>query len=412
MYSFAFDNRTLKRELRPPDFKKNPQLLVPAQQELLLSDALLQATNGFHTLQLNNSEIKRQKVYQLTDMAQTLLLRKLNRNIKRLTASKQADRNSIVKSLKVLLTEGQSYRVYKIDIRNFYESIRLQPIVAQLQKDIAFPNSSLSLLKSLGKQFDMQGVSGLPRGIALSATLSEYAMRSFDKRIRIEEGVYFYARYVDDIVIVTTNQGSKKTFLRKLATHLPNGLEFNISKMMIRDFATKPPSVTPYAGKFSFLGYQFVVSKTKKRQGMERREVTVDLSPGKVKRLKTRMCLSCIQFGRDGNFDDFRDRLVLLSTNYNMYDYSKHLRRNVGIYWNYRHIDFDDSDAIRDLDNFIRKILLSPTGRLSRMLNRRLTRLQRQSLLKLSFSKAYENRTFVHFNTARLTQLVRCWKYE
>ncbi|EPM56853.1 phage-related reverse transcriptase/maturase family protein, partial [Pseudomonas syringae pv. actinidiae ICMP 19103] len=41
------------------------------------------------------------------------------------------------------------------------------------------------------------------RGLALSATITEIVMQDFDNSIKELDGVFYYGRYVDDIIVVT-----------------------------------------------------------------------------------------------------------------------------------------------------------------------------------------------------------------
>lgn len=49
---------------------------------------------------------------------------------------------------------------------------------------------------------------GLPRGLGISAVLSELRMKYFDLSLRRVEGVYYYARFVDDIIVFCSSRRS------------------------------------------------------------------------------------------------------------------------------------------------------------------------------------------------------------
>lgn len=51
---------------------------------------------------------------------------------------------------------------------------------------------------------------GLPRGLSISSVMSELYMKYFDLRIRRLEGVYYYARFVDDIVVFVVMRRRKR----------------------------------------------------------------------------------------------------------------------------------------------------------------------------------------------------------
>ena len=66
----------------------------------------------------------------------------------------------------------------------------------------------------------MESGSGVPRGFGVSAYLSELYMREIDNEIKALPDVIYYARYVDDIVIIfspKTKKNIRTTFLTKYA---------------------------------------------------------------------------------------------------------------------------------------------------------------------------------------------------
>jgi hypothetical protein len=347
MYDFAFDARGLERELMRSDFSENAWLTDEVARLAAVSSAVTLASDGLHGLDLMASRVKGNTLYQVMDLSQNLVLRKLARNVRFLTRVRQSDRDTVIKSLSAVLSEGHNYRAYKLDISRFYESIDRDVIESSFENDTGFPAASLFVFRAFNQQLTTQKVHGLPRGLAISATLSEYVMRRFDKVMRASKEVYFFARYVDDIVIITTGQEDRRAFLRKVRATLPAGLLLNTAKCRVADFfrpkasnlaAAKPEDV------LDFLGYRFVVYGQAKSAGTVTRRVDIDIAPKKITRFKTRITLSLLQYKKDGNFLDLLNRLKLLSGNYNLYDYDKSLRRNVGISWNYRHIHAQHSN--------------------------------------------------------------------
>lgn len=98
---------------------------------------------------------------------------------------------------------------------------------------------------------------GLPRGICFSSYLAEIYLRSFDESVKNMDGVLFYRRYVDDILILTikpampldTSKQIEET-INKIGLELHHG-----EKSMVAEI---------YEGcdkcVFDYLGYKFNVS--------------------------------------------------------------------------------------------------------------------------------------------------------
>ena len=389
-----------------------PALANPATRAQILADAERHAEAGFNSLLLEKSNVRGRDLYQFGSLSKELALRKLSRNIKVLTKVSQANRDEIVKALIALLGEGEDFDVFKIDIKNFYPSIDREYLDGRLCSDSRFPPTSYSVWQSFSRALASQNIPGLPPGLSLSATLSEYTMRDFDRQIASLPSVYYFARYVDDMIVLTTGENDQAGFLRTVADFLPVGLRLNPKKtkgVPVRG-KSNPPTLD---GCFDFLGYSFSISK-KYRDADNKftRKVDVDISERKISKIKSRVILSLIDFMRGGSFQDLEDRFRLITGNYHIYDHARSFRRKVGIYYNYSQLSLDTAKGPAELDLFLKRLLLSRDGNICRKVFARLSSQQRRRLLKYSFSESYRSRTHYHFNAARLAELVECWKYE
>lgn len=332
-----------------------------------------------------------------------------------MTKVRQSDRNTIIKSLKQLFTEGHNFRAYKLDLKAFHESIDRRGLEEQLLRDSGLSPPTLHVFQAFDAALSSHGITGLPRGLAVSAILSEFAMRHFDQVVKSLDNVYYFARFVDDIIVLTTGKESKKAFLKAVRRSLPRGVQLNHDKTRIIDFQqprVNNPSHQTIENSVDFLGYRFSVYKMLFQNRSISRKVTADISPNKVKRVKSRIILSARQYNRDGNFNDFKDRLRVLSGNFNVYDLNRKLRRNVGIYYNYRFLDLASSSALAELDGFLQKFILAHSGKNAGPLSLNLTSPQKQEILKLQFRRSFGTRNFSYFKIDRLAHLVGCWAYE
>lgn len=416
MYDPTLHIGSLRHELLESDFAANQNLTDSVYLDQILNRAAETARQGFLSLDINTSVIRGKNVYQLKNLSDELVLRRINRNLRRLTGTEQSNRDSIIRSIRAILTEGIDYRAYKIDVKNFYETISVDSILEKLKSDIGFPKESYRVLNTFFQQTVSAHINGLPRGIALSATLSEYVMRPFDLAVRKNPQVYFCSRFVDDVFVLTTGSENPVLFLRSLQSQLSDGLHLNYVKTRHVNFVNPPrsPATQNIAGKIEFLGYRFNIHERQRAKIDNRiyRVVETDIAPKKVQKIKTRIVLALRAFVKDNNYKNLHDRLKLLSGNYNIFDRNKHIRRNSGLYCNYRFVDFDQSQALKDLDGFLRAALLSRKRALSREVNSRLSKIQKRQLLGIGFRRSFENKTFYHFRTERLAELVRCWTYE
>lgn len=411
MYDQTVHKSSIARHFKASDFVKDPALLNPPHREQVIGKAVALGQSGFKGISLTSSQLRGKTIYHVTDTAQLLLLRHLNANVRRLTSVKQDNRQFIVECISQLLREGVPFNVYKFDISKFYESTNSQQIVQRLQSDVGFSGQSARALASFFDELRAIGITGLPRGMSISATLSEYLLRDLDSKISGLEGVWFYARFVDDILLIRKSQiDTSKTF-EDANNALPLGLKFN-SK-------SKPFEFQPYAKKKSsdlehtldFLGYEFNVSHVYRDNKNSKllRDVRIDISESKVKKLKTRFALSVVQFNQDRNFDDLHDRTKLLTSNFRFKDRDTGAIRSSGIYFNYPLVDAATSKALTELDRFVRNTLHSPHGK--NRIRPALSATQRQQLCRLTFSAGFAQKRFYSFKDARLAELVSCWTY-
>lgn len=401
---------TIARQFKASDFIKEPALLDADHRQLVVAKAVALGQTGFGTVALSSTDLRGKTIYHVTDTAQLLLLRHVNTNVRRLTSVKQDDRQFIVECISQLLREGVPFSVYKFDISSFYESTNAHQIVERLQSDVGFSGQSVRALASFFDELRNIGVIGLPRGLSISATLSEYLLRSFDIRMSALEGVWFYARFVDDIFLIRDSQCDASGTITYAQKALPDGLTFNEKTRTCNfgPFAKMKSSDLEHS--VDFLGYEFNVSHVyRDDDGKLRRSVRVDISKSKVRKLKTRIAASILRYNSDGKYDDLHDRIKLLTSNFRFRDRDTGAIRSSGIFFNYPLVDAGTSTGLSDLDKFVRNTLHSPHGK--NRIRPALSVAQRRQLSRLTFSAGFAKKRFYSFKAVRLAELVSCWSY-
>jgi hypothetical protein len=411
MYDTTIHAKTLARRLQASDFVADPMLFGAPYRQSLIDQATAIGSFGFPALALTTSQLRGKNVYQLVDLASLLVIRHLTSNIRRITGVKQDNRQFIVECIRILMESGVPFRLYKFDIKNFYESVLVEDILDRLAGDVAFSGQSARALESFFQRLQSSGVVGLPRGLAISATLSEYLLRRFDDDISNASGVWYYSRFVDDIIVVAKRDLHPVKFTEFATTALPIGLRFNAKSSTLDFPAVKKGNTADSEGKFSFLGYTFDVSKAFRNPSDRRvsRIVNVDMAPSKIRRLKTRLVNSVIQYNRDGIYADLLDRVRLLTSNFRFVDYKTGTRRTSGIYFNYPLIDPATATSFTELDKFFRNLIMSPHPK--NALRPHLPPQRRRELVRLTFRSGFERKRFFHFRTERIAQLRSCWAY-
>lgn len=417
VYDLTIHSRNIRRyALQQIDFAAHPELANENKLNKLVSKCENISQRGFSRLKLNSAILNEKKVYKVTSFEHELVLRLLTKKLHSLNGVRQTNRSSIVKSLNLLFQEGLDFKVFKFDIKNFYESIDIDDLLLQLENDKHYSRSHFYLLQSLFKKIQSHGIIGIPRGMAISATLSEFVMRNFDKTMNQKDSYYFYARFVDDIIIVTNPSETTKSVTKQIRNNLPSGLELNRKKttsLTLNEQVLKKSDPSSLQCNINYLGYSFKIFKRKQtgNQSNIARVVHVDISNSKVNKIKTRIVKSCFDFCSNNDFDLFENRIKLLSGNYTIFDFGRKVKRKAGIYFNYNLVNPDESSGLAELDLFFRKILLAKNGTLCSQLQIKLTNNQRRKLLKHSFKDGFKNRVFYNFPAKKIVQLMRCWLY-
>jgi Reverse transcriptase (RNA-dependent DNA polymerase) len=366
---------------------------------------------GFAALKLEPILIKRKVAHCVRSTPHSVVLRGLNRLIRQATQIRPSDRDTIIRRLRTVLAEGVPHRVYKFDISAFFESLDTKRLFEQIANISALPRNATLVLENYLNELRSRGIVGLPRGVPLSATLSEFALQRFDGELSTLPQVYFNARYVDDIIIVTSARENPNEFTRKIRRLLaPLGLELNHQKTKRIDIPVQLKSDgKPILGQFDYLGYNFSIHEsTRDADRRLVREVEVTIASTKIVRLKTRLCASIGAFLDDGDIGRFERRLQLLTGNYNVRDFAKGRSRNTGLYCNYRRVN--SQAALVELDAFFRSLLIGTRNRLAKRLSAKVAADVRRSLLKYSFVQSFNQRTFYNFPIAELAELRRCWR--
>jgi hypothetical protein len=411
MYDPTFGGAALARHLKKSDFLKQPALEREAHREAVVAQAVATARNGFATLPLTPNNLAGRTIFQVNDLSSDLVLRKAAQNIRRITASKQGSRIEIIRRLRLFCEEGMPFTIAKMDIKSFYPSIDQETLSSQLNQRLMTAPSTRSVIHSLIAQCKSSSVGGLPPGLAISAELSEFYMQDFDRHMREVLSAHYFARYVDDMVLVLPELEDPKALKKQVEDILPKGLKLNFSKSKIYVFGgakVKSPSIERC---FDYLGFKFSVFQIEKvKNNPSFRKVDLDISASKVKKNKTRIVKSLLQYLADGNFDDLRDRVRILTCGYQFFDERQQKRRGAGLQHTYSLID-SDAPALAELDRFFSGMVLSRSGSIGGRLALTLTNRERKELLKHSFVTGFANRVHFRFSADRLSELMECWKY-
>ena len=286
---------------RPEDELKNlyekVKELRGKKEELLneeLSKVSKNAINPSFRIRLQKKDIPNKKPVYIADDSPEhyFTMKQIQYNVFHLYHVKQSNRFEIVSQVKTILADGFPKYIIRTDIDDFYESIPHKPLLEKINEDnLLTPFSRKILREILNKYKELSGNNkGVPRGVGVSAYLAELYMRNIDKNILSKPGVVYYARYVDDIVIVFVPRPVEQNvdYLLEVEKIFEKaGLSLNKKKTANFDLMGEKQSC-----EFEYLGFKIVLDDKRTKEKPYNIQVKVSLTDKKVKKYKDRIELA------------------------------------------------------------------------------------------------------------------------
>lgn len=150
-------------------------------------------------------KIKGNYTYRLDDSAEAYFISKIiQSNIKKAYKISLLGRHQIISCVRNILEDEFPKIVVRTDIESFYESIPHQGLFLLIENDNKLSLRTKKYIINVIEQFATLANcdKGIPRGIGFSAYLAEIYLISIDNEIKSLPDIIYYARYVDDIIVV------------------------------------------------------------------------------------------------------------------------------------------------------------------------------------------------------------------
>lgn len=417
----SFVARNLRKCISYGDILKNPTLGDEDKRQKAANSAALRVdtTDVFSNL-LNVITINSKNIYTVKQYENALILKLLAHNLKKSHAVSVKNREHIVRNLISFLRESSAYHIHRYDIESFYENIDRNFLFKKIQTSGLLSRKSVHLLDSFFRELDERSIPGLPRGLGISAVLSEVALQEVDNKIRQREGVFLYERFVDDIILITDTDIHAKTSRDALEEQLPDGLRIHkegTDKIYFGNIS-KPSDYKKGKKKtFSYLGYSYTSTEKNHTSDqflkIKRRDLKIDISTGKTEKIKKRIIKSFVTYISSKkktakDYDLLIKRLKFLSGNYYLHNISSFNDVKSGIYYNYRLINQDEQ--LKELDRFLKSLLFYKGSNLSRRIQTAIPIRKRRELAHFSFRKGHKQKRFHKFTYADFLRIKRAWR--
>ncbi len=321
------------------------------------------------------------------------IIKQLQQNVRKLYKVKQSSRYEIICQLKAALGDPFPKYIIRTDIRDFYESVSCEKLLRKLDEDALLTLPSRTIIRQILRDYQTLsgGLTGIPRGIGISAYLAELYMRQFDEAIRALDGIAFYARYVDDIVTAfSASPDSSATdllpFVKEKAAVL--GLKLNPGKTSEYDCRK------PGKHELEYLGYKIMFGDG---------SVRVGLSTKRDKKYKSRIKRSFDVYARQAQLSEKKARRLLIKRIEFLAGNTRLLNNKANIMTGvfYSNSLLSSADELESIDRALRA-----QARAIKPLS------LRNSLKRFSFQDGFLERRFRAFTTQELAEIVEIWKYE
>ncbi len=353
-------------------------------------------------------------IYTVDDNAETYFaMKQLQYNFHKLYGVKQANRFQIVNQVKNLLNDKFPKYIIKTDIKGFYESIPNSTIIEKLNGDNLLSPKSKKFIKQILRDYEKLALvpkgQGIPRGIGISAYLSEYYMRKIDKRITDLEDVTYYARYVDDILIIFTPKyeyaatdyfNSVKEIVEEKYLLLLNKRKTDKINLVNKQDTIQINGIDkPSPQTLNYLGYSFELRNNSKKQNIPNLEIY--LTQDKIDKYKTKIKNSFDVYNRykDKNkaYRHLKNRIKFLTGNTRLMNNKSNVL--VGIYFS--NTLLTKPETLKSLDKYLIWYITRNISKTS----------HKAALLKYSFFKGFTEKEsrFYKFDKYQLRQIVKIW---
>lgn len=370
---------------------------------------------GAFSFQLREVNAKGKTGYATDNVESMLLSKILMLELKRSYKYVPANRNNIIEELRALLDNPMPKIVIRADIHHFFESIPQEKLIEKILEDSYLSAFSLKCLKTFLFRYNelsdnFEAKVGVPRGLAFSSYLAEIYLSAFDRKVSQINGVYFYKRYVDDIVIVANpSRQDGQSYWNELEE------EVNNMKLKLNEDEEKRCCClySPWASEpllLNYLGYQFRYEKGK---------LDVLLTEHKFNRYKDCIRLSFEKYKEIGNHTSRRknpkekkeDATIQFMHRLNALTGNGHLngRKNyvlVGTYYSNKYLT--SLEQFVKLDEYMRTCLndktffCPPTGMFNyggdNNNNRNIDAIRKKILVDYSFVKGFNERRMYRWN--------------
>ena len=347
---------------------------------------------------IKDKKIYRYKTNKQNALSIYLIDKQIQSNLQIAFKFRMNNHTKIISQMLALLNDDMPKHIYRTDIKDFFESIPHDKLKGKISKNAKLDTFSKNVIFNILDQYSniVQADVGIPRGIGLSSCLAEIYLLDLDYQMRFNQKVFFYSRFVDDIVVFAME--SIKEDIENSIRDI--GLTNNQDKTKVKH-KTKDRNAS-----FEFLGYHFNANGSRAR---------IEMSKKKIEKIKYRISRAVKDYNlkaknKKSNSEAMawrllNQRLRFLTGNTSLANVKSSVF--VGIYYSNLFLS-NNSSSLKKLD----AILCSELQKIK--IPAILNGSKSKSVKKLeqySFQNGFDQKIFHSFCWRQIHQITKIWKY-
>ena len=253
-----------REELRDEILVLKDQLDERKQVEISSMVALIRKGNTH--IKVKTQNINNRNTYILLDRDSMIISQIIKYELKKSYALLPANRDIIIEQLRGLLDNPMSKIIIRADVQHFFETIPQQPLLSKIKDDGFISRLTFKYLTKFflccNEATNNTSKVGVPRGLPFSSYLAELYMRPIDDEISQMEGIYYYMRYVDDMIIIADPDAWSREECWARLKEIFQGWKLELHEDSQKKFLSQVDVDTDNIA-FDYLGYTFEYSKGK-----------------------------------------------------------------------------------------------------------------------------------------------------
>jgi len=259
---------------------------------------------------------KKRIIYSYSKLSvENMLSHYLKRQLDKAFHIKYASRSRIINLLfntLVATKDMNDFVIVRADFKSFFDSVKSEYVYQKYILPSVIKREDKQLLEKYVEKFKY-----CYAGLCLSNGMTEIVCKDFDNVLRArlsEYGVFFYERYVDDMLIMFNNYISEakvKSIINDTITEVFGSCPVRLNNRPGKFSYISRRSLTQ-SQSFNFLGYEFFITKTV--NGSELIGFEYGISEKKRAKYSNMIERAFINYKTTGNEELFRQQLKIFSS--------------------------------------------------------------------------------------------------